>query len=102
MKVVVARGFELTPSFWLRSIDRNNLSASKDHGVVEDLKLKGSEYPTLLSVRSNPFSLGIDPVSRPVVLLLTRLRSDTLDLICRIHNHADRTFGSSSFLDRKR
>ncbi|GAA6064237.1 hypothetical protein JCM10212_006366 [Sporobolomyces blumeae] len=34
----------------LNYIDRNNASAAKDHGFKDDLKLKGQEYPTLLSI----------------------------------------------------
>ena len=36
----------------LNYVDRNNLSASKDHGFKDDLMLKGTEYSTLLSVSS--------------------------------------------------
>lgn len=34
----------------LNYVDRNNLSASKDHGFKDDLMLKGTEYSTLLSI----------------------------------------------------
>lgn len=62
----------------LNYIDRNNLSASKDHGVVEDLKLKGTEYSTLLSIlycgyilMQLPSNMLVQYTGRPSIFLPT-------------------------------
>ncbi|KAJ7047420.1 MFS general substrate transporter [Mycena alexandri] len=60
----------------LNYIDRNNAAAARNRGLVTDLKLKGQEYPTLLSIlyvgyiiMQVPSNMFLNAIGRPSLYL---------------------------------